>query len=191
MTTFTLNLEPTIQLTDEQFYQLCQQNRDLKFERTVTGELIIMPPTGGETGRSNFEIAVELGIWNRKTQLGVAFDSSTGFHLPNGADRSPDAAWIKREKWEALTPEQKQKFPPLCPDFVIELLSPSDPLKNTQEKMHEYINNGALLGWLINRHQKTVEIYRPHQTVEILTSPGTLSGENMLPGFILNLDKIW
>jgi Uma2 family endonuclease len=122
MTNYTLNLE-SISLTDEQFFQLCQNNRDVKFERNANGDLVIMSPTGGETGRRNFEIGIDLGIWNRKTKLGVAFDSSTGFKLPNGADRSPDASWITIERWNALTPEQRQKFIPLCPDFVIELRS--------------------------------------------------------------------
>ncbi|WP_413166423.1 Uma2 family endonuclease [Capilliphycus salinus ALCB114379] len=190
MTNFTLNLE-SIELTDEQFFQLCQNNRDLKFERNSNGDLVIMSPTGGETGRSNFEIAVDLGIWNRQTKLGVAFDSSTGFKLPNGADRSPDAAWITLERWDSLTSEQRRKFIPLCPDFVIELRSASDSLKKIQEKMQEYIDNGVRLGWLINPIDKSVEIYRQNQDVHILESPTTLSGEDVLPGFILNLQEIW
>ena len=189
MTNFTLNLE-SIELTDEQFFQLCQNNRDLKFERNSNGDLVIMSPTGGETGRSNFEIAVDLGIWNRQTKLGVAFDSSTGFKLPNGANRSPDAAWITLERWESLTAEQRKKFIPLCPDFVIELRSPSDSLKTLQEKMQEYIENGVRLGWLINPVDKSVEIYRQNQEVQVLESPTTLSGEDVLPGFILNLKEI-
>ncbi|MEB3279003.1 MAG: Uma2 family endonuclease [Lyngbya sp.] len=198
MTNFTLNLE-SIELTDEQFFQLCQNNRDLKFERNSNGDLVIMSPTGGETGRSNFEIAVDLGIWNRQTKLGVAFDSSTGFKLPNGAVReawatpirSPDAAWITLERWESLTSEQRRKFIPLCPDFVIELRSASDRLNKIQDKMQEYIDNGVRLGWLINPIDKTVEIYRQNQEVRVLESPTTLSGEDVLPGFILNLQEIW
>ncbi len=190
MTNYTLNLE-SISLTDKQFFQLCQNNRDLKFERNANGDLVIMSPTGGETGRRNFEIAIDLGIWNRKTQLGVAFDSSTGFKLPNGADRSPDASWITLERWNRLTPEQQQKFLPLCPDFVIELRSASDSLKTLQEKMQEYIDNGLRLGWLMNPQNRRVEIYRPGKEVEILDSPNSLSGEEVLPGFVLNLQAIW
>ena len=191
MTSFTVDLDSVIDLTDEQFYQLCQKNRDLKFERSASGELIIMAPTGGDTGRSNFEIAVELGIWNRQTKLGVAFDSSTGFKLPNGANRSPDVAWIQQARWNALTPEQKAGFIPLCPDFVIELVSPSDRLTTVQEKRQEYRENGVQLGWLIDRKSQQVEIYRPNHDVEILKSPVSLAGEGILPGFVLSLDSIW
>ncbi|BAY45171.1 hypothetical protein SAMD00079811_27730 [Scytonema sp. HK-05] len=132
MNTITLNLKPVIELTDEQFYQLCQKNPDVKFERSAKGELIIMSPTGGETGNCNAEILVDFVIWNRQTKLGKVFDSSTGFKLPNGADRSPDVAWIKQERWDTLTPEQKEKFPPIAPDFVLELMSPSDDLQKVQ-----------------------------------------------------------
>ena len=191
MTTITLDLNPIIQLTDEQFFQLCQHHRDYQFERTTLGELIVMTPTGGETSNRNFEIAVQLGIWNKKYNLGVAFDSSGGFKLPNGAERSPDASWVSKERWNALTLEQKQKFPPLCPDFVLELLSSTDSLPKTREKMVEYIENNARLGWLINRRNKQVEIYRPGKDVEILQSPVTLSGEDVLPGFVLELKEIW
>lgn len=138
MTTLSVNLNPIIKLTDEQFFQLCQINRDLKFERAATGELIIMPPTGGETGNRNGRLTQQLFNWTDIDQTGVVFDSSTGFKLPNGADRSPDAAWVRRERWEALTPEQKERFVPLCPDFVVELLSPSDSLRAAQEKIQEY-----------------------------------------------------
>lgn len=190
MTTLTLNLDPVVHLTDEQFYQLCQVNRDLRFERTAEGELIIMPPAGGETGRRNADLTTDLNIWNRQANLGVVFDSSTGFKLPNGADRSPDAAWVKRERWESLTPEQRQKFPPLCPDFVIELRSASDDLQTLQEKMQEYLANGICLGWLIDPQNQQVEIYRPNQDVEILQAPTTLSGEAVLPGFVLQLSRL-
>ncbi len=191
MTTITLNLNPIIELTDEQFFQLCQHHRDYQFERTTLGELIVMTPTGSETSNRNFEIAVQLGIWNKKYNLGVAFDSSGGFKLPNGAERSPDASWVRKERWNALTPEQKQKFAPLCPDFVLELLSPTDSLPKTREKMVEYIENNARLGWLINRKNKQVEIYRPGKDVEIRPTPVTLSGEDVLPGFVLELKEIW
>lgn len=150
MNALTVNLKPVLELTDEQFFQLCQANRDLRFERTATGELIIMPPTGGETGNRNAGLTAQLWIWNEQNKLGIAFDSSTGFKLPNGADRSPDASWLRLERWNALTQEQQTKFIPLCPDFVVELLSPSDSLKVAQEKMREYIDNGVRLGWLIS-----------------------------------------
>jgi len=191
MTQITLNLNPIIKLTEEQFYQLCRENSDLKLERNAQGELIVMPPTGGETGKSNVKVIVPLAIWNEQTQLGEVFDSSTGFTLPNKADRSPDASWVEKSRWEALTAEQREKFIPLCPDFVIEILSPSDSLKKTQEKMEEYINNGCRLGWLIRRKNPEVYIYRPGKEVEVLKSPQTLSGEDVLPGFTLNLQRIW
>jgi Uma2 family endonuclease len=191
MNALTVNLKPVLELTDEQFFQLCQANRDLRFERTATGELIIMPPTGGETGNRNAGLTAQLWIWNEQNKLGIAFDSSTGFKLPNGADRSPDASWLRLERWNALTKEEKTKFIPLCPDFVVELLSPSDSLKVAQEKMREYIDNGVRLGWLINRKSRQVEIYRQGQEVEVLESPVTLSGEDVLHGFILNMGVIW
>jgi Uma2 family endonuclease len=191
MNTYTLNLDSAIELSDDQFYQLCRNNPDLKFERTAQGELIVMPPTGGETGRRNSSLIVDVGIWNRKTQLGQVFDSSTCFKLPNGADRSPDVSWIQQNRWDALTPEQKEKFPPICPDFVVELMSPSDTLKVVRAKMQEYIDNGAKLGWLLNRKDRQIEVYRANQDVEILQFPTSLSGETVLPGFILDLGPIW
>jgi Uma2 family endonuclease len=187
MTAYTLNLKPVLEMNSEQFDQLCRANPDLKFERSANGELIIMSPTGGETGNYNLEIATDVGIWNRQTQLGKAFDSSTGFHLPNGADRSPDVAWVRGDRWDALTSTQKQKFPPLCPDFVIEIRSPSDDLKALQVKMQEYIQNGTQLGWLLNRQDQQVEIYRLGKPVEVLQAPAELSGESVLPGFVLQL----
>ncbi|MEG3849341.1 Uma2 family endonuclease [Microcoleus sp. herbarium19] len=191
MTAITLNLNSIIKLTSEQFYQLCEENPDFKLERSANGELIVMPPTGGETGKSNSKFNLQIGLWNEQTELGEVFDSSTGFTLPNGADRSPDASWVEKSRWSALTPEQREKFIPLCPDFVIELVSPSDSLKKTQEKMQEYIENGCRLGWLINRKKREIEIYRPGREVEVLQSPQTISGEDVLPGFVLNLQKIW
>ena len=190
MTTI-LKLEPAIALNEGQFFSLCQQNPDLKIERSPQGELIIMPPTGGETGRQNAELIADFIIWNRQTKLGVVFDSSTCFRLPNGGDRSPDVAWIKKDRWEALTLEQQSKFPPLCPDFVLELLSPSDNLATTQAKMQEYQASGLQLGWLLNPQAQQVEIYRANQTVEILSKPKELSGENILTNFILNLGWFW
>ncbi|AFZ14175.1 protein of unknown function DUF820 [Crinalium epipsammum PCC 9333] len=190
MTVFTLTLPDTLTLTDEQFFELCQNNRDYQFERTASGELIIMPPTGSETGRRNIKITAQLENWSSQNNLGVAFDSSTGFKLPNGADRSPDASWVKKERWEALTPEQQARFAPLCPDFVVELCSPSDSIEKVRAKMSEYIENGARLGWMLDRKNQQVEIYRPNQEVEILQSPTTLSCEDVLLGFVLNLKDI-
>jgi Uma2 family endonuclease len=190
----TITLPPTlkltIDLTDEQFFQLCQNNRDLRFERTAKGEILIMPPTGGETSKRNFEVAVQLGIWNKQSNLGVCFDSNGGFTLPNGATRAPDASWVRRDRWEAFTPEQRERFVPLCPDFVVELRSPSDSLEKVREKMREYMDNGARLGWLLNPQDQQVEIYRPARDVEILENPLTLSGEDVLPGFVLELSPI-
>lgn len=183
-------LELKIDLTDEQFWQLCQNNRDYRFERTASGELIIMPPTGSETGNRNIKIAAQLEVWSSQNNLGLAFDSSSGFKLPNGANRSPDASWIRRDRWDALTAEEQQGFAPICPDFVIELRSKSDSLKELQEKMQEYMENGARLGWLIDRKNQRVEIYRQGQDVEILENPATLSGEDVLSGFILDLKQI-
>ena len=192
-TTLTLEnpIELTIDLTDDQFFTLCQKNRDLKFERTASGILLIMSPTGGETSNRNIEISYQLQAWSRHNNLGKAFDSSGGFKLPNGADRSPDAAWIQKERWESLTAEQREKFVPLCPDFVVELRSASDSLKTLQDKMKEYQENGAKLGWLIDPKQKRVEIYRFGQEVEILENPRILSGEDVLPGFRLDFSVIW
>ena len=191
MTTLTLNLNPIIKLTDEQFFQLCQENENIRLERTAKGELIIMSPAGGETSNSNAGLTAQIWIWNQQNKLGKVFDSSGGFKLPNGANRAPDASWVKLETWNALTPEQQKKFPPICPDFVVELMSPSDSLKETQDKMKEYRDNGARLGLLINRKSRQVEIYHPNQEVEVLQSPTTVSGEDVLPGFILHLESIW
>jgi len=187
MSPLTLNLD-AVYLTDEQFYQLCQNNRELKFERTVKGELIIRSPVGGESGNREAELIIDLGVWNRQTGLGYTFSSSTVFKLPNGADRSPDGAWIRRERWEALTPEQRRKFPPIAPDFVIELRSATDNLEMLQQKMREYLDAGVQLGWLINPQQQQVEVYRVGQEVEVHNLPAELSGEDVLPGFILSLD---
>ncbi|MEG4984156.1 Uma2 family endonuclease [Microcoleus sp. BR0-C5] len=191
MIAVTINFNSIAQITDDQFYQLCRENPDVKFERNAKGEIIVMPPTGGETGNYKFEIATDFGIWNRQTKLGICFDSSTCFKLPCGANRSPDVSWIKKERWDALTPEQKQKFPPIAPDFVLELMSPTDSLKDTQDKMQEYMNNHVKLGWLINRKTRRVEIYRQGQEMEVLECPTELSGEDILPGFVLNLKTLW
>ena len=191
MTPLILNNPEIAPITDEQFYQLCIANRELKLERTAKGDLLIMSPTGGGTGNRNFKIAQQLANWTDNDGTGIGFDSSTCFKLPNGAERSPDAAWIPLAKWESLTPEQQEKFPPICPDFVLELRSPSDSLKPLQEKMEEYMGNGTRLGWLINRKNRQVEIYRQGREKEILDNPATLSGEDVLPGFILDLSLIW
>lgn len=191
MIAYTLNLDSVVEMTDEQFYQLCRANPDVKFERNSRGNLLIMSPTGGETGRSNAELTADFVIWNRQTQLGEVFDSSTCFKLPTGSDRSPDVAWVRRDRWDALTSDQKKRFPPIAPDFVLELLSPTDSLRETQAKMQEYINSGVRLAWLLDPETKRVEIYRPDRAVEILESPAALLGEAVLPGFSLSLETIW
>ena len=188
--TFDSPLQLFINLTDEQFWLLCHRNREYRFEMNAQGELTIIPPTGSDTGRRNFDIIVQLGIWNKKNKLGVAFESSTGFTLPNGAKRSPDASWIELSRWNSLTTEEQEKFAPICPDFVVELHSKTDALKPLQDKMREYIDNGASLGWLIDRQNQQVEIYRVNQPVETVKSPNSLSGENILPNFTLDLTKI-
>jgi Uma2 family endonuclease len=175
----------TLRLTHEEFEKLCADNPEQSFELTKDGELEVMPPVGGESGQRESSLGIDLGIWNRQTRLGETFSSSTAFILPNGAERSPDAAWVERSRWEALTPEQRKKFPPLAPDFVIELRSETDKLSKLQEKMAEYRENGVRLGWLINPQNKQVEIYRLSRDVEILSTPTTLSGEDVLPGFVL------
>ncbi|MFK0731899.1 MAG: Uma2 family endonuclease [Gloeotrichia echinulata GP01] len=189
MTALTFKLYPTIELTDEQFFQICQNNRDLRLERTAEGELVIMPPTGWETGNRNSRLTQRLGNWADADGTGLAFDSSTGFKLPNGADRSPDASWVSRERLVALNPDPT-KFLPMAPDFAVELRSATDNLPKLQQKMQEYINNGVRLAWLIDPHNQRVEIYRPGQEVEILQSPTSLSGEDVLPGFVLDLAQI-
>ena len=191
MTALTVNFNSIIDISDEQFYQLCLDNPDTKFERNAKGEIMIMPPTGGETGKRNAKLIARFIIWNEQTQLGEVFDSSTGYKLPSGANRSPDVSWIKKERWDNLTSEEKQKFIPLAPDFALELMSPSDDLINTQDKMKEYLDNGVKLGWLINPEAQQVEIYRLGKDVEVLDLPQTLSGEDILPGFTLDLATIF
>jgi Uma2 family endonuclease len=191
MSVFTISLEPVIHMTDEQFYELCRANPDVKFERSAIGELIVMAPTGGETGTYNSEINADFVIWNRQTRLGKVFDSSTCFKLPKGGERSPDVAWVALERWNTLTREQQRKFPPIAPDFVLELLSPTDSLEKTQAKMQEYIKSGVRLGWLVDRDNRYVEIYRINQPEEVLREPEWLSGEDVLPGFVLNMDIVW
>ncbi len=188
MTLLTLNLD-TVKLSDEQFYEICQNNRELKFERNARGELIIMSPVGGDSGNREADLIIDLGIWNRQSGLGYTFSSSTIFKLPNGGDRSPDASWISKERWENLTPEQRRKFPPIAPDFVIELRSATDNLETLRSKMQEYMDAGVQLGWLINPQQQQVEIYRQGGETEIINLPANLSGENILPGFNFNLPQ--
>jgi Uma2 family endonuclease len=193
MTAITLNLEPITQLTHEQFYKLCMANKDVPMERSPTGELIITPPIGGVSGSREADYITDLNIWNRNSGLGIVFSSSTVFSLPSGGDRSPDAAWIRLDRWESLTPEQQEKFPPICPDFVIELRSASatisrshtDRLQPLQQKMQEYLRCGLQLGWLINPQDRQVEIYRSGQEAEVLNYSVTLSGDNVLPRFEL------
>ncbi|WP_416672591.1 Uma2 family endonuclease [Egbenema bharatensis] len=188
MSAVILNLAPITQLTREQFYALCQANPDVALERTAKGELIIVSPVGGVGGSQGADLITDLSIWNRQMQMGKVFSSSTIFSLPNGGDRSPDAAWVSLERWNELTPAQQQGFPPLCPDFVIELRSPSDRLRPLQEKMQEYLANGLRLGWLIDPQGRQVEIYRPQQTVEGVSLPTSLLGEDVLPNFTLHLE---
>ena len=186
-----LQLTPVVNLTDDQLFELCQLNQDWRIEYTAQGELIVMPPTGGETSNRNIEIAFQVQSWTRQDQTGVAFDSSGGFRLPNGATRSPDASWVRRSRLTGLTKEQKQKFLPLCPDFVIELRSPTDNLRTVLAKMQEYIDNGALLGWLIDPLTRRVHVYLPQRPPEILEAPSSVSADPVLPGFVLDLRKIW
>ena len=187
----TVNFPSLLQMTNEQFYEFCQANRELRIERTANGEVVIMPPSFSDTGNRNFNIAVQLGNWADQEGTGLCFDSSTGFTLPNGATRSPDASWIKLERWNALTDEQKASFAPICPDFVIELRSASDSLRTLQDKMQEYIDNGASLGWLIDRQNRKLYIYRPIQAPKILDNPEMVSGDPELTGFVFRTTKIW
>jgi Uma2 family endonuclease len=189
-----LNFEK-VGLSDDQFVVLCSDNRDFMFELTAQKKLWIMTPPGPRTGRRNEAIAFSLGLWARQDGTGVTFSAGTLFHLPNGAKRGPDAAWLRREKWDALSGEEQEKLPVLCPDFVVELMSPSDKqpvrLKMLQAKMEEYIANGAQLGWLIDPFQKNVYIYRPGEPVQCLRAPNTVSGDPTLPGYVLQLTEVW
>ncbi|NJP10793.1 MAG: Uma2 family endonuclease [Leptolyngbyaceae cyanobacterium RU_5_1] len=182
----TLNLD-TVHFTDEQFYQLCQRNQDWQFELTATGELIVIAPVGGESGSQEAGLITDVEIWNRRTKLGYVFSSSTIFKLPNGANRSPDVAWVQKDRWESLTLEQRCKFPAIAPDFVIELRSATDALEPLQTKMQEYLDNGVRLGWLINYQNRQVEIYRLGRPVEVRDLPAELSGAAVLPEFVLRL----
>ena len=190
-TSFVLHWPSSVHLANEQFFDFCQINKDLRIERTALGDCEIMAPTGWETGRKNLSLAAQLYIWAEQDANGIASDSSTGFILPNGATRSPDVAWVKKSRLETLTPEQKQKFLPLCPDFVIELRSPSDSLKTLKEKMHEYIENGVSLGWLIDPQTQQVFIFQPQKTALQLDNPAFLVADALLKGFKLDMHKLW
>ncbi len=187
----TLNLPETEPMTDEQLYKFCAVNRELRIERSASGDVIVMLPTFSETGNRNLKIVQQLANWSDRDETGEVFDSSTGFTLPNGAIRSPDAFWIQLERWNALSDEQKASFAPICPDFAIELRSPSDRLGDWQDQMQEYIANGTSLGWLIDRQNRKVYIDRPDREPEILDTPETVSGDPELPGFTLQMAKIW
>lgn len=187
-----LHLGPILRkMSDHEFFEFCRLNRDWRIELTSKGDLVIMPPTGGETGRLNFTLAGLFYVWAEADGTGIGFDSSTGFTLPNGAKRSPDLAWVKRSRWEALTEEEREEFPSLCPDFVVEIRSRSDVLEVLQEKMQEYLANGAQLGWLIDPLEKKVYIYRPSAEVCCLEDPQMTSGEPILPGFTLDMQRLW
>lgn len=186
-----LRTRPALRLSDDEFFDFCRQNRDLRIEQTAGGEWIIMPPTGFETGNRNQEISRQLGNWARRDDTGIAVASSAGYVLPNGAKRSPDASWVQRLRLAVLTPAQKRKFLPLCPDFVIELRSPSDSLADTQDKMAEYRDNGARLGWLVDAVERRVHVYRPGGEPDILDAPESVSAAPELPGFTLDLARIW
>jgi Uma2 family endonuclease len=186
----SLRFDPRAPLTDRLLLLLSSANPDLRLERTAEGDLVIMSPAGSDSGRRNHKLSLRLGIWAEGNELGVAFDSSAGFRLPNGACRSPDASWMAIDRWNALAPDEKKAYAPLCPDFVVELRSPSDPLAEVHAKMREYLDQGARLGWLIDPIRQAVEVYRPGRPVEALAAPATLSGEEVLPNFVLDLKGI-
>ncbi|MEO1760730.1 MAG: Uma2 family endonuclease [Cyanobacteria bacterium J06629_18] len=191
LTPMVLKFHPVISMTDEQLFDFCQLNKDFHIERKATGEIVINFLTDSENSQRNFELIGQLGIWTKQDGTGIGFGSSGGFTLPNGAVRSPDAAWIKKVYWKAIPQDKRKKFAPICPEFVVELRSESDSLKVLQDKMVEYINNGTKLGWLIDRKERKVYIYRSDNRVEELDNPSTLSGEDVLSGFVLDLSSIW
>lgn len=178
-------------MTNEEFFYYCQENPEHHFERQADGTIIVMGQTGGETGKRNSELNADLAIWNRTAKAGFVFDSSTGFILPNGAVRSPDAAWIAAERWNALTADERKKFPPLCPDFVVELMSESDSRRMAEDKMREYIDNGCRLAWLIDPKTETARIYQTDGSVQVVHGfDNALSGEGVLSGFTFNLSLL-
>lgn len=178
-------------MSDEEFFAFCQRNRDWRIERSASGDLIIMPPTGGHSGRRNFSLIVQFGQWSKADGTGIGFDSSTGFHLPNGADRSPDVSWVRRDRWDALTDAQRDEFPPIAPDFVMELRSKTDSIEDLHTKMQEYLDNGVSLGWLLDPSTRTVYIYRPNAELKVLKDPAQVSGDPELRGFVLDLADVW
>ena len=186
-----IQMLPAVSMTHDQFFAFCQQNRKLRFERTAKGELIVMPPAGGGSSAQNSSLNAQLYNWAWKTKSGMVFDSSGGFVLPNGATRSPDTSWLSPEQLSLITPEQMKKFLPVCPFFVVELISPSDSVKATTEKMEEYLANGCRLGWMIHPARKQVHVYRPGQPVQVLDNTATISGDPELPGFVLDLEPVW
>jgi Uma2 family endonuclease len=191
LTSLPVKIPPNLKVSDEQFVEFVRANPDMRLERTAMGQLVIMAPTGSEGGHYNAELNADAVFWNRQTQTGKVFDSSSGFRLPNGAIRAPDVAWVRQSRWDALTPEQRRGFAPICPDFVIELASESDSVQDLQAKMQEYLDNGCRLGWLILPNTRTVDIYRPDRLVETQPFSVLLSGEGVLPGFTLDLHTIF
>lgn len=177
-------------ITDEEYFKFCAQNKNFRFEMSKEGVVMVMTPTGGEGGNRSFKLTARLGFWVEADGTGEGFDSSTEFILPNGAKRMPDFSWVRRERWEKLTNKQREQFPPICPDFVVELRSRTDRLNSLKKKMEEYMENGARLGWVIDPLKKKVYIYRPNADVEILDKPKTLSGEQVLKGLKLDLKGI-
>jgi len=188
---FVLHLHPVIEMTDDQFFEFCQANDELQIERTSSGDIVILPPEGGGSGYRGSELGGQLRNWARRDRTGVAFGSSAGFTLPNGAMRSPDAAWVRKDRLRALSREQKEKFLPLRPDFVVEVRSPSDRLPRLRNKMAEYMENGARLGWLLDPQSREVYVYRPGAKVRRLRTPRMVKADPELPGFVLDLDAIW
>jgi Uma2 family endonuclease len=186
-----LRMRPLIELSDDDLLALSALNRDLRMERNAEGDLLLMPPAGGDAGESNAEIGMQLRVWAKRDGTGTTFDSSTGFRLPNGAVRSPDASWMPRARLELISPEQRRKYLPACPDFVLELRSPSDRLATLHAKLREYLANGARLGWLLDPESRRVFVYRPDQAVEELDDPATVAGDPVLPGFALDLRAVW
>lgn len=191
MQPMVLHQLPELQMSDEQFYQFCQDNPTWNLERSATGEILVTAPTGAATGERNFDLIGQLWLWTKRNSRGKGFDSSMGFRLPNGAVRSPDAAWVLKSRWEALSPEERQGFPGLCPDFVLELRSPTDLLTTLQDKLQEYLANGTQLGWLIDPIEGQVWVYRPEQAVAVLAKPAQVSGDPLLTGFVLDLQDFW
>lgn len=187
----SLLFSPAVPMSQDQFFDFCQQNADKRFERTAEGELIIMAPSGGDAGFQDAEVCTQLNVWAKAFGKGKVSGLSGEYILPSGANRAPDAAWLSPEQMVTLTPAQRKKFLPVCPFFLIEVMSPSDVIKKLQEKMAEYIANGCQLGWLIDPDKKQVHIYRPGQPVQVLDNPQTVSGDPELPGFVLDLEPVW